>query len=129
MGFVGQRNIVFNVGSPVALRSLAAARCGDTVKHIGFTLVFKSLSIGSRIVQFTVSKFRTNRQYIIDTKFERNIRFAAETQVFQTALNKIQACVAAFRTAGQTFGQVAVDRALITDHVFGIAPFPCAVMR
>ena len=61
------------------------------LKGIGFTLVFKSLSIGSRIVQFAVSKFRTDRQYIIDTKFERNIRFAAEAQVFQTALNKIQA--------------------------------------
>ena len=83
MGFVGQRNIVFNVGSPVALRSLAAARCGDTVKHIGFTLVFKSLTIGSRIIQFAVSKFRTDRQHVINTKFKRNIRFAAETQVFR----------------------------------------------
>ena len=103
MGFVGQRNIVFNVGSPVALRSLTAARCGDTVKRIGFTLIFKSLSIGSRIIQFAVGKFRTDRQHVINTKFKRNIRFAAETQVFQTALNKIQACIAAFWTTCQTF--------------------------
>ena len=51
-------------------------------------LVFKSLTIGSRIIQLTVSKFCADRQYIIDTEFKRNIRFAAETQVFQTALEQ-----------------------------------------